>query len=286
MCYTLDCHTSGIGAFCFHKQRHCDQSEYSFWAKRPVLSDSRPAACVTTVADSTGRFAMAEMIDTECGVCGKRVYDYASNRKKCKGGQYYCSQACAGKGRAYQVSVALGGDVLDNPTQFQPGKASRDKVHYAKTVDHRREKAKSYYTENREKILAQKKEQVRALKEEVLNTYGGKCECCGETIIEFLTIDHINNDGAAHRKRVGKGKRIYADIKAQGYPEGQYRVLCFNCNISRGFYGYCPHRPDEYHPTDKSQKGQKVGRPRTVGSPRIDHEDVIIMRRPLRSAQP
>lgn len=38
------------------------KSEYSFWAKRPVLSDSRPAACVTAVADSTGRFAFPEVL--------------------------------------------------------------------------------------------------------------------------------------------------------------------------------------------------------------------------------
>ncbi len=34
------------------------KSEYSFWAKRPVLSESRPAVCVTAMADNTGRFAM------------------------------------------------------------------------------------------------------------------------------------------------------------------------------------------------------------------------------------
>ena len=29
-------------------------------------------------------------------------------------------------------------------------------------------------------------------KERIIEAYGGKCECCGESIFEFLTIDHRN----------------------------------------------------------------------------------------------
>ena len=66
------------------------------------------------------------------------------------------------------------------------------------------------------------------------------CACCGEKHIEFLGIDHINNDGAQERKRLGHGN-IHQHLKNLGYPDG-YRVLCHNCNMSRGFYGYCPHK--------------------------------------------
>ena len=51
--------------------------------------------------------------------------------------------------------------------------------------------------------------QVRALKHfhdkkrpflrRVLDHYGRACSCCGETEPAFLTIDHVNNDGAEHR---------------------------------------------------------------------------------------
>jgi hypothetical protein len=70
-----------------------------------------------------------------------------------------------------------------------------------------------------------------------------KCACCGETHIEFLGIDHINGGGAKARKELGHGN-IGASLKAQGYPLG-YRVLCHNCNMSIGFYGYCPHQIKE-----------------------------------------
>ena len=77
---------------------------------------------------------------------------------------------------------------------------------------------------------------------EVLSHYSGgtmKCACCGESHVEFLGIDHINNDGGKFRKE-NPGTSIYFRLKREKYPDG-YRVLCHNCNMSIGFYGYCPH---------------------------------------------
>ena len=105
-----------------------------------------------------------------------------------------------------------------------------------------RAQARRAYKKNRDKILRRERARTRALKLEVLRHYGGptpKCACCGETHVEFLQIDHINNDGAAHRKRVGEGTAMYRHLK-RTWPEG-YRVLCANCNWSRGIFGYCPH---------------------------------------------
>lgn len=71
-----------------------------------------------------------------------------------------------------------------------------------------------------------------------------KCSCCGETAIEFLTIDHIAQNGAEHRKTLPRNSRtgygFYCWLKKNGYPEG-YGVLCLNCNFSLGHFGYCPH---------------------------------------------
>ena len=69
-----------------------------------------------------------------------------------------------------------------------------------------------------------------------------ECTCCGEKEMKFLCIDHINNDGALHRKNYGRvGHRIYTWLKNKGYPEG-YQVLCFNCNNAKALYGECPHK--------------------------------------------
>ncbi|MBA7590761.1 hypothetical protein ES708_32898 [subsurface metagenome] len=76
------------------------------------------------------------------------------------------------------------------------------------------------------------------LRRKAIEHYGGKCACCGETIFEFLAIDHINGGGNRHRKSI-KGN-FYLWLKRMNYPEG-FQVLCNNCNISKGLYGYCPH---------------------------------------------
>ena len=83
---------------------------------------------------------------------------------------------------------------------------------------------------------------LRARLEILAHYSNGKmgCACCGDDNVEFLGIDHINGGGAAERKRVGGGNNIYTYLRKQGFPSG-YRVLFHNCNMSIGFYGYCPH---------------------------------------------
>ena len=82
----------------------------------------------------------------------------------------------------------------------------------------------------------------REVRTQVLEAYGNKCNCCGESKQEFLAIDHINGGGYKQRKTLSNRSStgLYMKLREWGYPEG-YRVLCHNCNQSRGFYGYCPH---------------------------------------------
>lgn len=82
----------------------------------------------------------------------------------------------------------------------------------------------------------------RALRQKVLAHYGDACVCCGETNFEFLAIDHVHGGGQAHRREVGGGASFLRWLRDSGYPPG-FRVMCHNCNMALGFYGYCPHRP-------------------------------------------
>lgn len=69
-----------------------------------------------------------------------------------------------------------------------------------------------------------------------------RCACCGEMKIEFLAIDHINGSGKKHKAEIRvHGSTFYSWLRARNYPLG-YRILCHNCNLSLGFYGYCPHQ--------------------------------------------
>ena len=79
------------------------------------------------------------------------------------------------------------------------------------------------------------------LKKDVLNAYGGRCACCGETNYGFLTIDHKEGGGSKHRKEINNS--IYRWLRKNGYPTDLFEVLCFNCNMGRQCNGgICPHK--------------------------------------------
>lgn len=80
------------------------------------------------------------------------------------------------------------------------------------------------------------------LKTEVLSHYGSVCVCCGESILVFLVIDHINGGGTKQRKDgLPGGSSLYRYLKNNNYPLG-YQVLCHNCNWAKYSIGKCPHK--------------------------------------------
>lgn len=92
-------------------------------------------------------------------------------------------------------------------------------------------------------IVAKNKLQINRYEKrlEVLSYYSNRtlsCACCGENHVEFLHIDHINNDGSEHRKVLTTN--ISSWIIRNGFPEG-FRILCANCNLAKGVHGCCPH---------------------------------------------
>jgi hypothetical protein len=83
----------------------------------------------------------------------------------------------------------------------------------------------------------------RNLRRLILEHYSGhipaQCVQCGENRYACLELDHINDDGAEHGKRLckatghrayrGVNSYIYRDIKKNNYPPG-YQTLCANCH--------------------------------------------------------
>ncbi len=131
--------------------------------------------------------------------------------------------------------------------------------YYKKNRDKKIASTQRYYLNNKETVLKRSAEWARQnrpsknianrrwhlkVKMEVLNHYGGtppKCACCGEALIEFLSIDHINGGGNKERKMTGP---TYDFLRRENFPLG-YRVLCMNCNFAIGHFGYCPHQIKE-----------------------------------------
>jgi hypothetical protein len=101
-----------------------------------------------------------------------------------------------------------------------------------------------WYARNREYTIAKTKIYRQLAKDAAFEAYGGYiCRCCGETHKLFLDLDHINNDGAKHRRdnNLTAGNQLYIWLRTNNYPPG-FQVLCSNCN--RGKFrngGVCPH---------------------------------------------
>ncbi len=161
---------------------------------------------------------------------------------------------------------------------------------------------RQYRAKNREKLAAYRRQWIaknkttwsaywrgyrQRLKFEVLSHYARgppKCACCGESLIEFLTLNHVNGDGATHRRsltipgamknrrgKIGSGQtgghRFYSWLKQMGYPSDiELNVLCWNCNAAIGFFKICPHveRPETFIPKHAKMQVEVVRVSRVV----------------------
>lgn len=91
------------------------------------------------------------------------------------------------------------------------------------------------------KYKMQRLERYIQYKRTVIEHYGGKCTCCGEKNIWFLSIDHVNNDGyKLGRSRPGTK---YSNIISKNFPK-DLQLLCYNCNQGKNNpinKFVCPH---------------------------------------------
>jgi hypothetical protein len=111
-----------------------------------------------------------------------------------------------------------------------------------------RERIRAHYEANREARLAYGREYKlvyrKSLKDQIFEAYGGCCACCEESNPAFLSIDHVNGGGRAHRQSLNGGTMLYLDIIRRGFPD-EFQLLCYNCNLGRAYNGgVCPHKDD------------------------------------------
>jgi 5-methylcytosine-specific restriction endonuclease McrA len=98
-----------------------------------------------------------------------------------------------------------------------------------------------YIEAKREYQARWRRESNKKLKVEAIEQYGGVCACCKESLLGFLTLDHVipTREGT---DRVG-GVLLYRRLKSAGWPlADELRILCWNCNLGRDRNrGQCPH---------------------------------------------
>ena len=111
---------------------------------------------------------------------------------------------------------------------------------YRRQIRENNKKATGYVKTATQRV--QEKEHFLLLRTKVIALYGGECECCGEARYQMLTIDHkVKEPKETKRHGVGLVYAALYEYETHGYPNNRYRLLCWNCNTSRGFHGYCPH---------------------------------------------
>ncbi len=64
---------------------------------------------------------------------------------------------------------------------------------------------------------------------DLYNLYKGKCAHCECRDIRVLQLDHIHNNGAAHRKKMSSTVLITALLRGK-IDKSDYQLLCANCN--------------------------------------------------------
>jgi hypothetical protein len=88
----------------------------------------------------------------------------------------------------------------------------------------------------RPQINAGERKRGRDDKHAALQAYSeGDSQClhCGETQIEFLTLDHISGRASMGHAKYIKGPRLYALLRRENYPPGM-QILCWNWNEIKG----------------------------------------------------
>ncbi len=145
------------------------------------------------------------------------------------------------------------------PYKNKEDRLSRDRKYYRENAERIKERERTKYFREKSKIRERRKElstselkarnaererlRYAAYRNIIIEAYGGSCSCCGENEPLFLEIDHINNDGKAHRNKIGNSSKalIYWLIQ-NNFPDG-FQILCSNCNQGKKRNGgICPHK--------------------------------------------
>lgn len=173
-----------------------------------------------------------------------------------------CSRACQGKGR----SLGLIRSTSRSIASIERKCAGCTKVLPIGDFNKRSWRCKEcqaaqnaeWREKNKEREKVKHAEKHKRVRKELLGHYSNGsfcCVCCGESEDKFLTLDHVNNDGASHRRELKSAGSIalHRWITQHHYPP-ILQVLCFNCNCGRRLNGgVCPHQGKEKHHATSSE---------------------------------
>lgn len=213
-----DCHpdrphqAKGLCSFCYMRTYDTARRERRNAAKRKAPEDYSPNYRKPPHQPSRPPHCHPDRKQVAHGLC-KACYQKAKRDGTLASGQATChpDRPLLAKGLCHQCYASK--QYWDDPEKYREIQRERGKATRAR---------------------------VRA---EMVAAYGGRCACasCPETNPAFLTLDHVNGDGKAHRVRVGS--HTYNDLRKRGWPRDGFRLLCWNCNAMTRYGRTCPHEP-------------------------------------------
>jgi hypothetical protein len=138
---------------------------------------------------------------------------------------------------------------------------------------------KEFRKNNKEKAKIWDKRKYDKIKLEIISKLGNKCVLCGENRFNFLTVDHVNNDG--NKEKHNNHYSIIRQKIINGLTEEElkltYQVLCYNCNCSKTNRIYMTLSEEKLSYSQKHQKQlwQKAfeffGPCKTCGDSKLKH---------------
>jgi len=200
------------------------------------------------------------MLGGECAVCGEKdlpflaidhiFNDGAEDRKRYQGlTQFACAiiagrtdntrlqVLCHNHNKEKQLQLLSEIDRNDTPNNKRTKKCTQ--CHIVKPIgEFVKDRYKSLGRKSECKLCTSSRHEAR--RTQVFKKLGNKCACCGNDNPLHLEVDHVNEDGAEHRKVC---KNVDLDILAGRIDLSGFQLLCANCNMAKYHNeGTCPHR--------------------------------------------
>lgn len=181
-----------------------------------------------------------------CSSCNKNlpIKLFSRNRRARTGRRSECKNCTSSRARRYrlahkaELAIKLRAYRRQNATRLRLLK----RKYYLKHKDYIIKRARKWTCNNNLKCVISGRKTRRKQKITICTHYcdgSPKCKSCLETDIDVLTLDHINDDGAEHRRRLGinSGYHFYCWLRNEHKRLGQYpgglQVLCFNCQLRK-----------------------------------------------------
>ena len=110
---------------------------------------------------------------------------------------------------------------------------------YANSRDICLNRAKKHYRENETSKKDYERQRRVKARDSFFKMYGKVCKHCGDNDLKMLTLEHVLDDGAEHRKKSYSTLKVYLDATKEFMPD-RFCTLCIRCNWFKGQNGSLP----------------------------------------------